>query len=351
MTESTTSPTPDPTSSATPSRSAAAPGIRWRWWLLAAGLLLATVDVVIARAWGVTFEVGGRDASTGVWTYLAAMFGALGFLVGWLVELRRRERAASVVIRRQEESLAEARVRLAQNEKLATLGQLSSAIAHEVRNPLAIIRSTVQNTAEDLDDLGAGDLDAGEPIAEARRSCAFVIEEIDRLGNVCNGLLAFARPLDVQRRPVDPADLLDRIELLGARLVRDAGVTLRRERSAVGLPTIAADFDLASQLLLGLVENAAKATPAGGELAISATQSDDDAVEIAVTDGGPGVPADLRERIFEPFFSTRDGGTGLGLAVARQIVAAHGGSIAVDDAAGGGARFRVRLPIAAREVA
>jgi two-component system NtrC family sensor kinase len=99
-------------------------------------------------------------------------------------------------------------------------------------------------------------------------------------------------------------------------------------------------------VLLGLLANAAAAAPSGGEVGLAAAASDG-AVELAVADSGPGVPPELRARIFEPFFTTRPRGTGLGLAVARQIVEAHGGRIEVGERAGGGARFTVRLPAAA----
>ena len=97
-------------------------------------------------------------------------------------------------------------------------------------------------------------------------------------------------------------------------------------------------------MLLGLLANAVEAAPAGGEVGLAARAADARTVEIDVADCGPGVPPELRERVFEPFFTTRPRGTGLGLAVARQIVEAHGGTIAVGDRAGGGARFTLRLP-------
>src|SRR5262249_28331139 len=119
---------------------------------------------------------------------------------------------------------------------------------------------------------------------------------------------------------------------------------VRRQESA-SLPTVRADPDLICQVLLGLLANAVEATPGGGEVALAA-QAADGTVELAVADSGPGVPPELRGRIFEPFFTTRARGTGLGLAVARQIVEAHGGRIEVGDHAGGGACFTVRLPAA-----
>src|SRR5438128_822173 len=115
---------------------------------------------------------------------------------------------------------------------------------------------------------------------------------------------------------------------------------------AASLPAVHADADLICQVVLGLLANAVEAVPAGAEVTLEA-QASAGGVEIAVADSGPGVPAELRARVFEPFFTTRPRGTGLGLAVARQIVEAHGGRIEVGERTGGGARFTLRLPAAA----
>ena len=120
---------------------------------------------------------------------------------------------------------------------------------------------------------------------------------------------------------------------------------VRRDEPAA-LPAVRVDGDLICQVLLGLLANAAEAAPSGGEVALGAAAADG-TVEIAVADSGPGVPPELRARIFEPFFTTRPRGTGLGLAVARQIVEAHGGRIEVGERTGGGARFTLHLPVAA----
>jgi signal transduction histidine kinase len=304
---------------------------RARWVGLVAGLLVAVADVAGARALGLTFEASGRDVTAAVWLYLALSFGGLGYLVGWLVELRRRERAAVEEARTQTEALDRARLGLAQSEKLAALGQLSASISHEVRNPLAILRSTIQNMEEDAANAG-----------EVRRSCAFLREEIDRLGRVTASILGFARPLDPRLVVVRAGELLERVRLLAPLEVREKALTLEaRDRS--GAATIEADPDLLTQALLGLVANAAQAAPAGSVVTLEAREADGEVV-LSVLDGGPGVaPAD-RERIFEPFFSTRPEGHGLGLAVVRQIARAHGALVRVGDAAGGGACFSIALP-------
>jgi signal transduction histidine kinase len=305
-----------------------------RWWGLLAGMLLAACDTLAVRALGITFAVNDRDATLLVGVFFGTSFALLGFLVGYVVEGRRRDREAAALIREQVETIAAARARLAQSEKLATLGQLASAIAHEVRNPLAVIRSAAQGIAES----------APGTDAATRRACGFIADEIDRLSSVVTSLLAFARPPQLQARAVPVAELLERAAALSreeldaraVRLVRDAGGDL---------PALHADPDLVCQVLIGLLSNAAEAAGPGGEVRLEVGVAGG-GVEIGVADSGAGVPADLRERVFEPFFTTRARGTGLGLAVARQIVEAHGGQIAVGDRPGGGARFSIRLPAA-----
>jgi signal transduction histidine kinase len=308
---------------------------RARWWGAAAGVLLALCDTTTMAALGVRFEMNGRD----VWPLVVAFFGSsfalLGFLVGWVIEGRRRDRRTAEIIRAQTEAIGATRARLAQSEKLATLGQLAAAVAHEVRSPLAVIRSAAQGIAESLppDD------------ADARRAYSFITAEIDRLGSVVDALLAFARPLRVRAEPVAVHDLFDRALLLAHEELAGKDLRVRRQEP-VGLPAVRADSDLICQVLLGLLSNAAAAAPTGGEVALGARAANG-LVELAVADSGPGVPPDLRARIFEPFFTTRPRGTGLGLAVARQIVEAHGGRIDVGEETGGGARFTVQLPAAA----
>lgn len=310
-----------------------------RWTGLVGGLLFAVADTLAASAFGFRFEIGGRDATTLVALWFGSSFAAFGFAVGYAIEIRRRDRAAGAIIQAQQDALAATRVRLAQHEKLAALGQLASSIAHEVRNPLAVIRSAAQGLQED----------AAADDARTRRACDFVVAEIDRLSSVVSSLLAFARPLQPALRPVAVDEVVDRALALAGEELRGRGVRVERD-AAAGLPALRVDPDLVCQLLLGLLSNAGEAAGETGVVSIAA-RTQGDAVELEVADSGPGVPAELRERVFEPFFTTRQRGTGLGLAVARQIAEAHGGAIGVGERAGGGARFVVRLPAAAGAVA
>lgn len=303
-----------------------------RWWGLAAGVGLAVGDTICATWLGFRFAINGHDAIllTGLW--FGSSFATLGYALGWLAEAARRRREQDEIIRTQMEEIASARQRLAQQEKLAALGQLATAIAHEVRNPLAVIRSAAQGLAE-----------TNRPDAAAiEHATGFVIAEIDRLTSVVTALLAYARPPRLTARAVTVGHLFDRALLLAREDLEAKGIRVVRA-DETRLPALAADADLLCQVLLGLLANAVEAVPAGGEVGLT-SRAEGAAIEIDVTDTGPGIPLDVRERVFEPFFTTRPRGTGLGLAVARQIVEAHGGTIAVGDRPGGGARFTLRLP-------
>jgi two-component system sensor histidine kinase HydH len=305
-----------------------------RWWGAGGGLLLGIVDTLGMWLLGMSFQLNGADAGWFVALYFSSSFALLGFLIGYVVEQRRGDRQKAEVIRSQLEALDAARTRLAQSEKLAALGQLAAAIAHEVRNPLAVIRSAAQSVGETLPDS-----------AEARRSCSFITAEIDRLTSVTSTLLAFARPLHLDPQPVAVASVFDQALLLASAELAARRIDVER-RIPTDLPLVNADADLLSQVILGLLGNAAEVMPGGGHVVLDARR-DGQSVEIAVADSGPGVPRDLRARIFEPFFTTRPRGTGLGLAVARHIMQAHGGTIDVADNAGGGARFLLSLPASA----
>jgi signal transduction histidine kinase len=304
---------------------------RARWWGAAAGVMLGVADTIFATALGFSFQINGRDATALTAVYFSSSFATLGFLLGYVIEQRRHERGAAAIIQSQMRTIADTRARLAQSEKLAALGQLAAMVAHEVRNPLAVIRSAAQGLGEML-----------PADAEARQASGFISAEIDRLNSVVTSLLTFARPPQLRPRPVAVHELVDHALLLAREELAAKRVNVQRHEAA-DIRTLHVDADLMSQVLLCLLANAAEAVPSGGDVFLD-TRLAGDAVLIGVNDSGPGVPAALRERIFEPFFTTRARGTGLGLAIARQIVEAHGGRIDVGDGARGGARFTIRLP-------
>jgi signal transduction histidine kinase len=302
-----------------------------KWFGGALGALIALADAFTLKWLGVNLTSHGHDVTLVVAGWFGVSFAVLGFTLGKAIEDRHRSQGATELIRAQMKELDASREQLLQSEKLAALGTLATAIAHEVRNPLAVIRSAAQSLAETV----------SSTTREAQRSCQFVIKETDRLANLVNSLLAFARPLRAASQPVAVSELFDRALLLARADIESRQVCLERQESTETTMAIA-DPNLMAQVLAGLLTNAAQAVPVGGKVRIGCHQ-EDSCVELAVEDSGPGVPPDLHNRIFEPFFTTRASGIGLGLAIARQIAEAHGSSITLGESSTGGARFSVML--------
>ena len=227
-----------------------------------------------------------------------------------------------------------------QERRLAGLGQMSAVLAHEIRNPLASLKGNAQLLARALP---AGEL--------PRRKADRVVDEAVRLERLTNDLLEFARMAELQRTSVDPTALAR--EVAEATTANIAGAATG---SPTGAPTGGIVIDSASapgawsmdrermrQVLTNLISNAVQA--GDGRVQVSVARVDGQLV-YEVRDHGEGIAAEDLGRIFEPFYTKRVRGTGLGLAVARRLVELHGGSIDADNAPGGGARFRVRIPSA-----
>jgi two-component system sensor histidine kinase HydH len=214
-------------------------------------------------------------------------------------------------------------------ERMAQLGELGAVLAHEIRNPLAGIKGYAQLLREQA---------TGTPSVVG---LDMIVTETLRLEELVNTLMAYCR------HEATPSETVDLIELLGycCRLIRPeaeaSGVTLHES-----LPeriTLNGSRNALEQVMLNILKNGLQAMPEGGELRVAARYSHALAV-VSIADTGPGIPPEERERIFEPFHTTRPRGTGLGLAVCRKIVAEHGGTITADSDSGGGALFIVTLP-------
>jgi signal transduction histidine kinase len=224
-------------------------------------------------------------------------------------------------------------------DRLVSLGELSAYVAHEIRNPLTGIRTTVQFVASKL-----------RPRDSRRDDLNDVIQELDRIEQIITGLLMFARPPQARSQACDVNQVVERtLDLLDLQF-RDAKVNVARELAS-DLPLVIADPDLLQQVLLNLCLNAIQAMPQGGELTLTTGvrryRTKRSLVDISVADTGAGIPKELMEKIFDPFFTTRSMGTGLGLPISVQIVRDAGGVITARNNAGGGATLRVSLPIPA----
>ncbi|MGE0548303.1 MAG: nitrogen regulation protein NR(II) [Kofleriaceae bacterium] len=227
---------------------------------------------------------------------------------------------AILLVRREARRHADERAR-ERERRLAHLGEMSAVLAHEIKNPLASLKGNAQ--------LLAAMLPAGE---KAHAKAGRVVDEAMRLEQLTNDLLQFVRTGTIQRSSVDPA-----------ALVRDAATSIA---DGVAVDTSAApatwslDAGRMREVVVNLVDNA---LAAGAPVATRVAHADGKLM-IEVTDHGPGVPEEDRERVFEPFFTGKTQGTGLGLAVARRVVELHGGTLAVHTAASGGALFRAEIP-------
>ena len=223
-------------------------------------------------------------------------------------------------------------------DHLTSLGELSACVAHEIRNPLTGIRTTVQFVTAKLD---AGDPHR-EPLGE-------VIAEIDRIEQFIEDLLLFARPAEVTRAKGDLNALLTRVLDAMAPQFEEAKVDVRRNLSD-DVPPLSFSPDALQQVAQNLLRNAMEAMPEGGKIRVTTAlkrfrSGRPPIVELFVSDTGHGIPESLQDQIFKPFFTTRPAGTGLGLPISASIVRAHGGRIAARNRAGGGATFRVILPL------
>jgi signal transduction histidine kinase len=235
-------------------------------------------------------------------------------------------------LRREREQREQLRGELRKAEHLASLGGLLAGVAHEVRNPLAAIRSTVQ-LWERLPDQ-----------ARTPASFAAVIAAVDRLNALVGRLLYFARSGHEERRSMDLSAIAAETLELSRAQAAEQGVGIETDFES-GLPPVNVAPQAIQQVVLNLVSNALQAMPDGGQLTCR-TRIKGESVELLIADTGPGVPMEVRDRLFEPFFTTRPEGTGLGLALCREIVAQHGGKIGLDTEARTGACFRISLPAA-----
>ncbi|MEO8844588.1 MAG: HAMP domain-containing sensor histidine kinase [Kofleriaceae bacterium] len=240
------------------------------------------------------------------------------FLIGVLAAFAMLG-VAIAVVRREVRRTADEAERERQR-RLASLGEMSAVLAHEIKNPLASLKGNAQ--------LLAGSLPAGEkPRAKAER----VVDEAVRLEKLIQDLLAFMRTGTIERSAYDPAIL-----------ARDAASSVQGEIEVVAGPlrTFQLDGNRIREVLVNLIDNAIAAGP---PVRVTVTV-DHGWLIYEVIDHGAGVPAAEREKIFEPFHTNKTHGTGLGLAIAKRLVELHRGTITVDDAPGGGARFRIALP-------
>jgi len=214
-------------------------------------------------------------------------------------------------------------------ERLRTLGEMAAGMAHEVKNPLAAIRSSAQ-------------ILAGHATGKDAEFAGIVVSEVDRLNKVVNEFLDYARPAPLRREPVRLSAVLDSCLELLAPVIKQAGAAVERTYPA-DEKTVDADPNQLRQVFLNLILNAVQAVGSEGRLAASIRQSGHE-TRVTLKDNGPGMEPDKLKSVFEPFYTTKPGGTGLGLPIAQRIVAEHGGRLVIESAPGVGTTATVILP-------
>ncbi len=249
--------------------------------------------------------------------------------------------------REHAQQLAQANLQLAQaqeqahrSERLAALGQLSAGLAHEIRNPLGVIKGSAEMLNQKLD--------ASNPLAG--ELAGYISTEVNRLSNLVTRFLNFARPLRAETAPCNITALLDHALESVASQWQGGNIQVRRDYRP-NLPPVPLDEGLFEQAFVNLIQNAYEAMGSSGgtlHLQVSCTEHNNVAgVEVKIKDSGPGIPAAQREHIFNPFVTTKASGVGLGLSIVSQIMDEHLGSIRAESKPGEGACFAVFFPTAA----
>jgi PAS domain S-box-containing protein len=246
------------------------------------------------------------------------------------------ERMGALVTLRDLDSLESINTQLQVSERLAAVGRITAGVAHEVKNPLNSMRLWLENLKESL----PADRDGA-----AQQAVNVLDAEIDRLDAVVKRFLDFARPMDVRLEPTQLAGLLREVLEVAQPQLQRAKVEVA-QLLPIGIPEVFVDRDLLKQAVLNLVLNAVEAMPAGGQLQLTLSRRGEMA-EITVGDTGKGIPPEHRQKVFQLFFTTRPGGSGIGLASTFRIVQLHNGSINFTSEVGRGTTFRIELPLAA----
>jgi len=259
-----------------------------------------------------------------------------GFVAHQLAEATRietrRYQAAAEQLSEANRNLREAEAAMRRSERLAALGQLSAGLAHELRNPLGTIKASAEMLSKHVE--------SGSEVA--REMAGFISSEVDRTNALVTRFLDFARPLAVQLEKTDLAQVIDQAVADIDKHVPPFDVAIYKNYSPDIRPFLL-DGQLIERVIYNLLLNAAQASRPGGSVTVKTRQLED-TVEVAVIDRGTGIDPKHLENIFNPFFTTKSSGVGLGLAIVSKIIDEHGGKITVESESGTGTIFRVYLP-------
>ena len=318
------------------------------FWFGLRGGLAASIVVSILYAPHILFQ-WGIGPSLEMEKFLEiVLYNVVGGITGYLSqrEEERREELQRVArgledsyrkLQSQADLIIGIEEQLRRTERLSALGELSAILAHEIRNPLGSIRGTAEILKDDF-----------RPGDRKYEFLEILVKETDRLNRVVEDFLQLARPLHVERETCDLMAGLGEVVALVAPEAATRGVRL--VFTPADITPVHGDPEKLKQAFLNLILNGIQATARGGTLTITAARIADGEeafpfVEISFADTGVGMEQDVLARIFEPFYTTKEGGTGLGLAVTQRIVESHGGKVEVESEKGKGTVFKVRLPV------
>jgi two-component system sensor histidine kinase HydH len=260
-----------------------------------------------------------------------------GQLVNMLAEAVRTQSAkyktAAEQLAQANLQLREAEAAVRRSERLAALGQLSAGLAHELRNPLGTIKASSEMLARNVE----------KENEIAREVAGYISTEVDRCNSLVSRFLDFARPLEARLAPADLTQVIDRSIAMVTREASPRDVTIHRNY-APDIPPFPMDAELMERVFFNLIQNAVQASQPGRSVTVK-TRALGDMAETSIIDRGSGIDPKLTETIFNPFFTTKPDGVGLGLAIVSKIVDSHGGKMSVESEQGQGSVFHVLLPL------
>ncbi len=294
------------------------------WFGLRGGILSAAIISAFSVLYIILKQTGEPHDLIGEYTEIVFYFAIAGFS-GFLIDRERKERKKK----------EQAEQKLHQTERLSMMGHMAASIAHEIKNPLG----SIKGAAQILKDGTTSDEDKAE-------FAAIIEKESDRLDGVVHDFLAYSRPAPSHISDISISDILDtaqkHLRFQGKK--QGIEITFKTTRTS----TMRGDSDKLHRAFLNVLLNAIQAMPDGGKIEMNCQEVHEESGEfimIQITDNGPGISPDILPNIFDPFFSTKSHGTGLGLATAQAIITEHKGTIEVDSTEGKGTSFVIILPI------
>jgi signal transduction histidine kinase len=257
------------------------------------------------------------------------MFGYITTNINYMLDTIEEEVNQRLILERQ----------LSQKEKLASLGNMIAGVAHEVKTPLAIIKTRIQMWQKAIRDTP----EICEQISP--ESMQLVINETNRLSTLVKRLLIFSRPIDKKMKPTDINKLIREVVSFVSMGLNETDISVSLSL-APDLPMINTDESSVREVIINILDNSVEAMPDGGSIKIStAVDSENKKLVIEVDDQGEGISSDIIDKVFDPFFTSKETGAGLGLSISYQIIKAHNGEISFSENTGAGMKCIIKLPV------